>query len=485
MTAAGVARPFLRTLAAAAFAGLLLVAGDEGGRTVWSGVYTDAQADRGAQAYQANCQSCHGAQLTGQGEAKPLSGAGFLSSWNGLSVGDLFERIRTTMPINAPKSLPRTTYADILAYLLKFNGFPAGAGELPAKAEMLTDIRFDAFHTAALAASSAQAADAEAVPNQAPNAQPDPYAADAAFLKMPPGRVLGSTSAVGVDSRGHIWVADRCGKNSCAGSDLDPILEFDPQGRFVKAFGRGLFLFPHGLFIDRRDHIWVTDVYSSPGKGAQVFEFDRDGHVLLRLGKPGVAVAGQDTFAEPCAVTVAPDGRIYVADGHSEGKDPARIVEFDAGGRFIRQWGERGPAPGQLEVPHAIALDSQGRVFVGDRWNNRIEIFNPDGKLLDVWTQFGRPSSVFIDRHDTLYVGDSEFRERVGYGHHPGWKRGIRVGSARTGKVWAFIPDTSPDPEKEATSGPEGLWSDSAGVVYGAEVGQQAVVRYVKAAGAK
>jgi sugar lactone lactonase YvrE len=226
-------------------------------------------------------------------------------------------------------------------------------------------------------------------------------------------------------------------------------------------------------------------VNASAGKGAQVFEFDRTGHVLRRLGKPGVAVAGSDTFAEPCAVAVASDGRIYVADGHTEGKDPARIVELDAKGRFIRQWGERGPAPGQLEVPHAIALDSRGRVFVGDRWNNRVEIFSPDGKLLDVWTQFGRPSGVFIDRHDTLYVSDSESRERVGYGHHPGWKRGIRIGSARTGKVWSFIPDTEPDPEKQATSGAEGVAADGAGVVYGAEVGQKAVVRYVKPATAR
>jgi sugar lactone lactonase YvrE/mono/diheme cytochrome c family protein len=468
----------LRALVAIALAALVLAAGEEGGRTVWGGVYTDAQAERGALAYQANCQSCHGAQLGGQGEAKPLTGAAFLSNWNGLSVGDLFERVRTTMPMNAPKSLPRGAYADILAYVLKFNGFPAGAGELPGRAEMLADIRFDAFRSSSLGVAGAWAAAPSA--EVAPNSQPNPYVADPSFLKMPAGRTMGSSSAVAVDSRGHIWVADRCGANDCAKSDLDPILEFDAQGHFVKAFGRGLFVFPHGLLIDSRDHIWVTDAFSAPGKGAQVFEFDRDGHVLRTLGKAGVSAAGRDTFAEPCAVAVARDGTIYVADGHTEGRDPARIVKFDSAGRYIKEWGSRGPGPGQLEVPHSLALDSRGRLFVGDRWNNRIEIFDPDGKLLGVWTQFGRPSGVYIDAHDTLYVTDSESRERQGYGHHPGWKRGIRIGSARTGAVTTFIPDPEPNPEKLATSGGEGVWADPHGVVYAAEVTEQAVVRYVR-----
>ncbi len=470
-----------RTLAAFAFAALVLAAGGEGGRSVWGGVYTEAQAARGAEAYQANCQSCHGAQLTGQGEAKPLSGASFLSGWNGLSVGDLFERIRTTMPMTAPKSLPRDTYADILAYLLKFNGFPPGMGDLPGRAERLADIRFDAFRSSSLGVAGAWAATAATPASDAgPNGAPNPYAADADFLKMPPGRKMGSTSGVAVDGRGHIWVADRCGANDCAGSPLDPILEFDAKGRFVKAFGRGLLLFPHGVFVDARDHIWVTDVHSAPGKGAQVFEFDRDGRVLRTLGKAGVAVAGTDTFAEPSAVAVARDGTIYVADGHTERRDPARIVKLDASGRFARQWGARGDAPGQIEVPHSLAIDSRGRIFVADRWNNRVEIFDANGKLLDVWTQFGRPSGVYIDRNDILYVTDSESRTPEGYGHHPGWKRGIRIGSARTGKVTAFIPDTEPNPDAKATSGGEGVWADARGVVFAAEVGQKAVVRYAR-----
>lgn len=456
-----------------------LVLGQAGGRTVWSGVYTEAQAARGAGAYASHCQSCHGAQLTGVGEAKPLSGAAFLSSWNGLSVGDLFDRVRTTMPMDAPKSLPREAYADILAYLLKFNGFPAGASELPGRAESLADIRIDAFGKVALAPTAARAEEPSGATQPNPNAWPNPYVRDQGFLKLPAGRTMGSTSAVAVDSQGHVWVADRCGVNSCAASALDPILEFDARGNFLKAFGRNLFLFPHGLYVDSNDHIWVTDDQSRSGKGAQVFEFDAEGHILRTLGKAGVAVAGRDTFAEPNAVAVAPDGTIYVADGHTEGRDPARIVKLDPQGRFLLQWGVRGPAPGQLEVPHALALDRRGRVFVADRWNNRVQVFDPDGKLLAVWPQFGRPSGVYVDRHDTLYVTDSESRRPEGYGHHPGWKRGVRIGDARNGQVRAFIPDDDPDPDAKATSGGEGIWVDNTGAVYLAEVGQKAVIRYV------
>ena len=291
---------------------------------------------------------------------------------------------------------------------------------------------------------------------------------------------MGSSSAVAVDSKGHVWVFDRCGVNSCAGSKLDPVMEFDAKGNFLKAFGAGLFNFPHGLFIDAKDHIWLADNRVEGGKGAQVFEFDATGKRLRTLGKAGVSAEGPDTFAEPNAVLIAPNGAIFVADGHSSGKGPARIVKFDASGRFVKAWGTRGPRPGQLEVPHALAMDSKGRLFVADRWNNRVVIFNQDGKLLDTWSQFGRPSGVFIDRNDVLYVADSESREATGYGHNPGWKRGLRIGSARTGKVEAFIPDTAADAEKQATSGAEGITADGRGAIYGAQVLQKAVVRYAK-----
>ena len=457
-------------------------------RSVWTGVFTDAQAQRGQAAYETNCQACHGPSLRGVGEAKPLAGPEFLANWNGLSVADLFERIRTTMPQNAPRSLTREQYADILAYLLKFNGFPAGGQELAPRAEMLTQFRIDAWKPSAsnaarfiLASTEPVAAPAEASASAPNNDLPDPYTADPNFLKLPPGRTMGSTSSVATDSRGHVWVVDRCGKNDCSASDLDPIMEFDAKGNFIKAFGKGTVNFPHGLFIDAHDHLWVVDNRAQNGKGADILVFDESGKLLRTLGKPGVSAVGPDTFETPNGVVVAPNGTIFVADGHEPGKGAARVVVLAPDGHFLRQWGEHGSGPGQMDVVHTIAMDSQGRIFVGDRWNNRVDIFDQDGKLLAMWTQFGRPSGVYIDKNDVLYVSDSESRNPVGYGHHPGWKRGVRIGSARTGKVTAFIPDDYPAPDKVATSGGEGVAADAKGNVYSAQVGQKRVVKYSRA----
>jgi streptogramin lyase len=326
-----------------------------------------------------------------------------------------------------------------------------------------------------------------------PNSQPNPYRRVDNFLKLPPGRTMGQTSAVALDHAGNIWVADRCGGNSCEGSALDPIMQFDAQGNFIKAFGAGTLLFPHGIYIDKDDRIWITDGHVGGGKGDDVLEFDRTGKLLRRLGKAGVSGDGPDTFHEPNAVLVAANGDIFVSDGHEPGQGNARVVKFDPSGKFILQWGSHGSGPGQFEMPHALGMDAQGRLFVGDRGNNRIQIFDQDGKFLAAWTQFGRPSALYIDANDVIYVADSESigpndvvhlaevaaAGMNGYGLNPPYKRGIRVGSAKTGVVKAFIPD--PDighPHKEFTSAFEGVWADPDGVIYGAEVGAQTVVRY-------
>jgi streptogramin lyase len=321
---------------------------------------------------------------------------------------------------------------------------------------------------------------AVAATNNAPNSQPNPYRRIDNFFKLPAGRTMGSSSAVAVDHQGHIWIAERCGANSCEGSKIDPIMEFDASGNFIKAFGGGMMLFPHGFFIDKADHIWVTDGHVGGGKGDDVLEFDQNGKLLRTLGKPGVSGNGRDTFSEPSAVLVAPNGDIFVGDGHEEGKGNARIVKFDKNGKFVMQWGEHGSGPGQIEVPHTLAMDSSGRLFVGDRGNSRIQIFSQDGKLLDTWTQFSRPSGLYIDQNDILYVTDSESRNATGYGHHPGWTRGIRIGSAKDGAVTAFIPDPDLDPENKSTTGAEGITADGRGAVYGAEVGPKDVVKYEK-----
>jgi sugar lactone lactonase YvrE len=331
---------------------------------------------------------------------------------------------------------------------------------------------------------------ASAQPADQPKATPNPatshYAEVPGFFKMPPGRAMGSSSAVAGDSKGHVWVVDRCAANSCVGSELDPIMEFDAKGNFVKAFGAGLLQFAHGFTIDSKDHLWVTDNVPTDGKGAKdrgqvVLEFDTSGKLLRTMGKPGVAGSGPDLFTEPNAVLVAPDGSLFVAEGHTRDyKGHPRIIKFDANGKFIKQWGSAGPGPGQFGMPHCLAMDSKGNLYVGDRDNNRIQVFTQDGKFLGQFTQFSRPSGIVIDRNDILYVADSESKNKDGYGHHPGFQRGVRIGSVKDGVVTDFIPDTNPDPEGSATSGGEGIWADGKGAVYVAEVGQKAVVKYVK-----
>ncbi|HYW47787.1 MAG TPA: peptidyl-alpha-hydroxyglycine alpha-amidating lyase family protein [Bryobacteraceae bacterium] len=310
------------------------------------------------------------------------------------------------------------------------------------------------------------------------SAQPNPYRTVEHWFQLPEGRTMGSTSGVAVAADGHVWVAERCGANSCAGSDLAPVLEFDPSGKLLRSFGAGMFIFPHGLTIDKSGNLWITDGQGRDGKGHQIFKFSPQGKVLMTLGKAGVAGDGPDTFNQPNAVAIAPDGDIFVSDGHNVGRGNARVGKFSKDGKFIKQWGGHGSAPGQFEMPHALAFDSQGRLFVADRGNNRIQIFDQDGKFLAEWKQFSRPSGIFIDPNDVMYVTDSESTDKEGYGYNPGWRRGIRIGSAKDGSVTAFIPD--PSAGTAITSAAEGVAADARGNVYGAEVGPKDVKKYVK-----
>ena len=346
---------------------------------------------------------------------------------------------------------------------------------------------------------------------QPTNDLPNPYRTIENFLKMPEGRKWGSTSGVGVDRDGKsLWVAERCGANSCLDSKLDPILKFDANGTLVKSFGSGTMVFPHGLTMDRDGNIWVTDGQDNRPRlargappnsplppapatiiGHQVFKYGPDGKLLMTLGKQG---GGRDAeyFYQPNAVAIATDGDIFVSEGHSDAEDaPARVLKFDKSGKFIKSWGKRGSGPGEFIQPHALAFDSKGRLFVGDRSNNRIQIFDQDGNYLAEWTQFSRPSGIAIDPQDTIYVADSESGS-VNPAHGT-WTRGIRISSVKDGTVMALIPDPWPTcrerqrPTPEApcagagqTSAAEGITIDPAGNIYGAEVGPKRLMKYVK-----
>ena len=211
--------------------------------------------------------------------------------------------------------------------------------------------------------------------------------------------------------------------NTCTGhDDIAPILVFTQQGKLIRSIGAGMFVWPHGVAIAKDGTLWISDAVATngvdkdnPNKGHQVLHLDKNGKILLALGKPGVAGAGHDTFNAPSDVIVAKKGDIFVADGHGPGMN-ARIVKFDKNGKYITEWGTRGSGPGQFELPHAMAFDSQGRLFVADRNNNRIEIFDQNGKFLTEWKQFGRPSGLAIDKNDTLYVSDTQpTKDRPGF----------------------------------------------------------------------
>lgn len=311
-------------------------------------------------------------------------------------------------------------------------------------------------------------------------AQENPYRAIEGWARMPEGRSWGATSAVDIAPDGRsIWVAERCGANSCVGSDLPSVLKFDESGALVTSFGAGMIAVPHGIHVDRDGNVWVTDCpfRSAPGSGVghQVFKFSPDGTVLMTLGKAGGGT-GAEGFFQPNDVVTAPNGDIFVAEGH--GGDNARIVKFTRDGKYIAEFGRKGTGPGEFDQPHALAFDSRGRLFVGDRSNNRIQILDQDGKFLEEWTQFSRPSGIYIDRNDIIYVADSESGSVGNARNRTDWKRGIRVGSVKDGKVTAFIPD--PDENATNTSAAEGVAADHAGNIYGAEVGPRRLMKYVK-----
>jgi hypothetical protein len=318
------------------------------------------------------------------------------------------------------------------------------------------------------------------------NDLPNPYQPGVDWGQLPPGRKWGSTASITTAPDGTIWVVDRCGNSgaggtTCGGASagVSPIFQFDASGRLLRNFGAGLFVSPHKLTVDRDGNLWVADNGSH-----QVFKLSQEGAVLLTLGKKGVAGPGFDEFDAPTEVAVAPNGDIFVGDGHTGGGTAtgnARIMKFDKSGKFIKTWGKKGMGPSEFDVVHTLAFDSRGRLFVGDRQNNRIQIFDQDGKFIAQWFQFGRPSGMYIDRRtDTIYVADSESRDgrtntgafalaQTGYGYNPGIRRGIRIGSARDGSVKYLIPDPCPYPYPAASSLAEGVTVDAEGNVYGAD----------------
>jgi DNA-binding beta-propeller fold protein YncE len=270
---------------------------------------------------------------------------------------------------------------------------------------------------------------------------PDPFGPPQRhWAHLPDGRPWGQSAGIEIGPHGEIWVIDRCGANSCDGSNLAAVHQLDPRtGRPIKSIGAGLFAFPHGLHVDRDDNVWVTDaaVSKDKKKGEQVIKLSPEGKVLMRLGTAGVSGGGPRHFHDPGDVVTAPNGDIFVADGHGTvamdlpPDTITRIIKFAPNGKLIKAWGSLGSGRSQFRNPHALAFDSRGRLFVADRVNGRIQIFDQDGRWLTEYRGFNHPSGLFIDKNDTLYASD----------YNSEGQKGIYIGDARTGKLRYFVPD--------------------------------------------
>ncbi len=279
----------------------------------------------------------------------------------------------------------------------------------------------------------------------APARTADSYEKVEGWAKLPAGMEWGQVISVDMAPDGTIWAFHRA---------EPPILRFDADGNLIQSFGEGLFVRPHGFHIDRDGFIWATDQLGRDGRGHQVFKFNQDGEVLLTLGTKGIGGEGPDTFNGPTDVAIGANGDIFVTDGHFNN----RVVKFSEDGSFIQAWGSKGTAPGQFDLPHTIAIDSQGRVFVGDRSNARIQIFDQNGTFLEQWDQFGRVSGILITPDDTIYVAD--------YQQH----QALLIGSTKDGSIHTRIESVIA----------EGIAIDRMGNVYAAEVAGRVLTKFEK-----
>lgn len=304
------------------------------------------------------------------------------------------------------------------------------------------------------------------------NEAPNPYHLVDNWSQPP--RQWGPVNAVTVDVKDNVWAFDRCGEKGCADTNLAPIFELAPDGKTVKNFGAGEFVSAHGIYVDRDGDIWAADFQAKDGKGMQVIKFSPDGKVLLKLGKPGQPGMGNDEFNQPTGIAQLSNGDMVIIEGHGSKLNKSRVNIYTRDGKYLTSFASHGTGDGQLTEPHAISVDRRDHIYVADRTGNRINVYDRAGKLLASWKQFGRPSGLFVDKNDMIYVADSQSDEKT----NPGCKMGIRIGSVTDGKVKYYIPP--PPGVNEKTPPPEGIAVDSHGNIYVAAVQMRAILKYAK-----
>ena len=323
----------------------------------------------------------------------------------------------------------------------------------------------------------------ENLPNPVPNVTRN-------WGQLPEGRQWGTTAGIDIDPfDGNIWAYERCGSGvlsgggvNCDTNPVDPIFKFDRNtGEVLANFGGGLMVTPHGIHVDSEGNVWVTDFAGNEAgtKGHQVHKFSPTGELLMSLGTAGVPANDSAHFNQPNDVVVGPDGSIYVSDGHSgqgmitaqaieEGRArglTGRVMKFAPDGTFIMEWGQIGVRHGEFRTPHALAFDSLGRLWVADRGNHRIEIFDADGNYLESRYTFGRVSGLFLTADGAVYAIDSESTPY----NHVGWSDGIRIGNISEDRITGFIPPYPFENRVYQGVAGEGVAVDWDGNVYSAE----------------
>jgi hypothetical protein len=354
----------------------------------------------------------------------------------------------------------------------------------------------------------------EGLPNPAPTITRN-------WGQLPAGRVVGTSAGADIDPiDGHVWAYERCGNgalqpaaqtaaagggggfggaNCSTNVDHPPIYKFDRNtGAILANFGQGVMVTPHGIHVDSVGNVWIADfaVSADGRKGNQVHKFSPTGELLMSLGTPGAGSNADGSFNEANDVITAGDGTIFVSDGHSgqgmttqaainEGLangQTARISKFTPDGQFVMSWGQIGTLHGEFRTPHAMEIDSRGRLWVVDRGNHRLELYDFNGNYLESRYMHGRISGIFITGDDMVYTIDSE----SGPLNHTNWMNGVRVSPLDEDRIVAFIPpfmtdrlaDGSPNvnaqgqpvnPRQYQGAAGEGIAVDADGNVFAAE----------------
>jgi sugar lactone lactonase YvrE len=337
-------------------------------------------------------------------------------------------------------------------------------------------------HTQAKPSAVANPITGEGLPNPAPVVTRN-------WGELPAGRKWGTSAGLDIDPiDGNVWGYERCGAGTagggpvdCENNPVDPVFKFDRHtGKVLANFGKGVMVTPHGISVDRQGNVWIADFAGNKEgtRGHQVHKFSPKGEKLLSLGVAGKPGNADGQFNQPNDVVVGPDGSIYVSDGHdAQGMTTqqaindglkrgatSRISKFSADGKFIKSWGKIGVRHGEFRTPHALMFDARGRLWVADRGNHRLEIFDQDGNYLESRYMFGRISGFFI-KGNLLYAIDSE----SGPLNHPNWRDGVRIGPVDEDRVTAFIPPFEREDRVYQGTAGEGIAVDADGNVFAAE----------------